>query len=119
MVVGEPLQEFGRFANVGGIGGRRRGSAQLGGKLERAVTHRLPIADDRTHVGDHRLDSGPERVENRSVTLTIDLGMNEQNTVQDRTQEQVHLVAVAREQLAHTVDDEREVVGDDQDDGVR
>ncbi len=85
MVVGEPLEERRRFGDVASIGGRRRVGAQLGGKLERAVAHRLPVVDDRVHVGEHRLDGRGERVENRRVALAVDLGVHEQRAVDDRT----------------------------------
>ena len=81
--------------------------------------HWLPVADDDAHVGDHRLDGSRERVESCLIALTVDLGMHEQQTIDDRTEQEVHLVAIAREELVHAVDDEREVVGGDQDDSVR
>ena len=97
----------------GGVG------AQVRGKLERAVAHRRPVVDDRVHVGQHRLDRSGERVEDRGVALAVDLRVHQQRAVHDRMQQQVHLVAVAREQRVDAVDDERQVVGDDEDDGVR
>ena len=96
MVVGEPFEERRGLADVFGIDGRRSRRAQLRREFERAATHRLPIGNDDTHVGDHRLDGRRERIENRSVALTVDLGVHEQGTVHDRTKQQVHLVAVAR-----------------------
>ena len=78
-----------------------------------------PVVDDGVHVGEHRLDGSGERVEDRGVALAVDLGVHQQRAVHHRMQQQVHLVPVAREQRVDAVDDERQVVGDDQDDGVR
>ena len=120
VVVGEPLEERRRFAHLLGIDGARRRSPELGGKLERAVAHRLPILDHDARTS-AMTDStaAAERVENRAVALAVDLGVHEQRAVDYGLEQHVHLVAVAREKCGHAVDDERQVVGDDEDDGVR
>ena len=99
VVVGEPLEERRRLGDIAGVGGGRRRCAQVRRELERAVAHRVPVVDDDTHVGEHRLDGGSKRVEDRTIALAVDLRVHEQRAVDDRMEQQVHLVAIAREQL--------------------
>ena len=93
----------------------------VGGKRERAVAQRVPVVDDRRARRRAPTPTARERVEHRGVALAVDLEQVHvrQRAIHDGTEQQVDVVAVAREQRAHAVDEERRVVGDDVDDGVR
>ena len=87
--------------------------------------HRVPVGDRGEHVVDHRRQLVAERVEHLRIGLAVDLEVqvrghaDARSCVEQRVEHEVEVVPAAHERRAHAVDQERGVVGDHVDDGVR
>ena len=119
---------------------RRRAGVDLGDDADELVLHLLPVGDRHAHVFQHARDVGGERRQARRIRQPVDLDVDERFPYRvrrvgrrdvgedrvlaaqhrdDRMDDEVQREAVAIDFHRHRVDEERHVVVDDLDDGVR
>ncbi len=133
MVVGGPAQELLCFGTRG-IVDRQRAAAQVVGQRQRLVLHRLPVAHDGAHfiqrLVDGLLDGGHGfgrlavdfQQHHRLGIALADLGQLAglvAGEAQHRVAQHVHAHALLGQRHGHGVDQERHVVVDDLQHGVR
>ena len=73
VVVGEPGEEGRDLGHVGGVGVRRWLLLERTGALGDPIVHRVPVADRREHVVDHRAHLEVQSTQHHRIGLAVDL----------------------------------------------
>ncbi len=133
VVLGRPAQEFLGFGARGGVD-RQLAGTQVVGQGQRLGAHGIPVADDGTHLV-QRLDDGLLDIAHGVGRLAVDLQQHHRlgGAIADRGElaglvageadhrmaQHMHADAVLGQRHRHRVDQERHVVIDDLQHGVR
>ena len=117
VVVGQPREKGARLVGLGRVDAGRRRALELADQRLHAVAHRPPVVDHHADALEDAAQRLGQLVE--ALGLAIDLDVHVRLVAHDRVDEHVDAELAPAELHAHRVDEERHVVADDLDRGVR